>query len=752
MRIETKLTLNNMRKNIKRTIFTIISITLCTTLILTTMLVISSIRAGIAENIETEYNDYHFIIRDLDSDSFNKIKDKEYIDKIYIQENNDKQLDAYIRYKNIKKVCNYSNDIIKTLNLSIDEINKNENKCEFNQRLLTIYGLIDVEIREQNYSPICVVRVNYSYALDIMIIVILLVFSILSIIILYNAFLITITERKKEYAILNSIGGTEEQILKMIFLEATIMGIIGIFIGGTISYLSANIILKLLNNIITDAGYNFKLMFDIKYIVLSILLVIFNIYISAIIPSVKASTTSVIQEIRNNKQIKYKKRNSIIEKLLPIEGKMAFKNLKRNKNKYRVITILLVICMTSYIVISTYINYEKETAELVSEYDVDAELYFEPTSNIDYKSIFEDYEEKYGDTIKYMEYQKTGLTFLVEPEEALATDNLVKTYKNNKKSIDLAVIGLDDKTYNNYINKINADYGDVIIYNNVRELSENENLTYTYYPGFKKGYNLKLSLIATYNDYENEEYEYEVMDTKNLEKNIILTDELIEGYKEVKTAWAVPTIFINMEEYNQIEETIDNYNKNGKYNVNRFIISDNICVKIKCNNIIEFSKYIENIKEKQGLSLWADYYSLNNQEKIIYINIIQLILKIIIISITAIGIISTINIINASLCERKQDFNILYSLGATEENLNKILIYECVYMYIKATIISIILSIPIIYCIIKYMENIIILSELLIPFKNICLFIIVLFIISLFVTLYSKRFMEKGKTIVGEKI
>ena len=92
MKIELNLSINNMKKNIKRTLYTTISITLCTILILTTILLISSIKNGIAENIETKYNDYHMILKDLDSTSFNKIKDKEYISKIYMEDDNNLQL------------------------------------------------------------------------------------------------------------------------------------------------------------------------------------------------------------------------------------------------------------------------------------------------------------------------------------------------------------------------------------------------------------------------------------------------------------------------------------------------------------------------------------------------------------------------------------------------------------------------------------------------------------------------------------
>ena len=76
-------------------------------------------------------------------------------------------------------------------------------------------------------------------------------------------------------------------------------------------------------------------------------------------------------------------------------------------------------------------------------------------------------------------------------------------------------------------------------------------------------------------------------------------------------------------------------------------------------------------------------------------------------------------------------------------NINKTLIYECIYMFIKAMLISIVLSIPIIYIIIKSMEEVIILDKILIPFGSIGLFILILFVMSLIVTLYSTRFIKE---------
>lgn len=756
MKIENKLTFNNIRKNIKRTIYTTISIALCSFLIIATLLVATSIGKSFKENIAQKYNDYYFLIKNISLDRFNKIKTKEYIKQIYLQENNEGQLyeidnlpdsfqitdgiNIYIKYDNYKKTCAYTNDILETLNLTYIETSEN---CELNTKLLNSYGLIDVSIIPNGYAdsvPTCQARLNFTYVADILLVIILLIFSILSIIILYNAFLITINERKKDYAVLNSIGATEGQILKMTFLENIIIGVIGIIIGFLLSYFCSDLLLKLLNNIVASTIYNFKLVLDIKYIIISFVIIIINIYISSLIPSIRASSTSVIQGIKNNKQIKSQTNNYIFEKHLNIEGRLALKNLKRNKNKYKIITILLVICMTSYITISTYINYEKVAANLIDEYDVDAELELSENSNKYYKTILDNYGTTSGDKIEYLEYKIMGLYALVEPEDAL----IANCRYADSLHFPIQVIGLDDKSYNNYITDLNANNGDYIIYNNITQKEGKTEYVYKYYTAFETNYEFDFKIV--YCNYVDEEASYEIIDDETLKENFVLTEKLPNGFKEINNTEKI-TIFTNIDTFNKIEEKI-NIHPKGTNQQNIWMHFGNTSnsgdfVKIKCGNIINFSNYMDNIIQNQNIDISAKYYSLENQEKIIYANVLELILRTIILTIIIIGIISSINIINASLCEREEEFKALSRLGATKENIIKILIYENIYMFIKSTIISIILSIPILYAIIKSMTKTIILDKILIPFTSIGIFILLLFIISLIIAIYSVKFIKE---------
>ena len=689
MKIENKLTFNNIRKNIKRTIYTTISIALCSFLIIATLLVATSIGKSFKENIAQKYNDYYFLIKNISLDRFNKIKTKEYIKQIYLQENNEGQLyeidnlpdsfqitdgiNIYIKYDNYKKTCAYTNDILETLNLTYIETSEN---CELNTKLLNSYGLIDVSIIPNGYAdsvPTCQARLNFTYVADILLVIILLIFSILSIIILYNAFLITINERKKDYAVLNSIGATEGQILKMTFLENIIIGVIGIIIGFLLSYLCSDLLLKLLNNIVASTIYNFKLVLDIKYIIISFVIIIINIYISSLIPSIRASSTSVIQGIKNNKQIKSQTNNSILEKHLNIEGRLALKNLKRNKNKYKIITILLVICMTSYITISTYINYEKVAANLIDEYDVDAELELSENSNKYYKTILDNYGTTSGDKIEYLEYKIMGLYALVEPEDAL----IANCRYADSLHFPIQVIGLDDKSYNNYITDLNANNGDYIIYNNITKKEGKTEYVYRYYTAVETNYDFNFKIV--YCNYVDEEASYEIIDDETLKENFVLTEKLPNGFKEINNTEKI-TIFTNIDTFNKIEEKI-NIHPKGTNQQNIWMHFGNTSnsgnfVKIKCGNIINFSNYMDNIIQNQNIDISAKYYSLENQEKIIYANVLELILRTIILTIIIIGIISSINIINASLCEREEEFKALSRLGATKENIIKILIFK----------------------------------------------------------------------------
>ena len=488
------------------------------------------------------------------------------------------------------------------------------------------------------------------------------------------------------------------------------------------------------------------------------LIIMFNVFISAIIPCVKASTTTTIQGIINNNGI-HRKKITPIEKISSIEGKVAIKNMRRNSSKYRIISILLIVCQVSFISISTYINYEKKIANVISDYDIDARAQIDGDIDFNYKKVFDDYKTNYDSTFSYSDFEMRGYKFLVENQDALTKDANYIEFKDGKKALNIVLIKLNNNDYSNYIKKINAKDGDSILYNvqTIADIKEDYTMKYEISKVFKNKKNLKFDLVSIEENQNNDErdetiadqetkYNYDKVDNETLHQNIVLTDILINGFKDIEKSYMCPMIFVNETTFSKIKESIKLYTeKNGKM-INQFIwgVEDSTLINIKSDKLIKFSNYISsyisthNIEESP-----VTYFTLEKNQKTIYIELIQYALFIITVQIIIIGIASAINVINASLQERKRDFYILNTIGATDQNIANILIKECIYTFIKATIISIIISIPIIYFIKKNITKSISLYKTLIPVGNITLFVGGLFILSLVITIMATKKLTK---------
>ena len=155
----------------------------------------------------------------------------------------------------------------------------------------------------------------------------------------------------------------------------------------------------------------------------------------------------------------------------------------------------------------------------------------------------------------------------------------------------------------------------------------NENEISQYYEIIKDTSNIKLNIMKSIEvinddedqDYEedeeyeeNSEFEYITVDEDSLNNGkVVLIDEPIEGFKEIKTVYDIPTIFVNMDTYNKIEENLKNENEEN------MSVGNTEAIKIKCDNVIEFANYIQDISIKKNCPIIVEYYTLENKEKCI---------------------------------------------------------------------------------------------------------------------------------------
>lgn len=191
--------------------------------------------------------------------------------------------------------------------------------------------------------------------------VVALIIILTSVYCIKNSFNISITEKIRQYGMLASVGATRRQIKSSVKTEAAMLGVVGIPVG-TMSGILASLILVKVVNALSAGWLNFALSFHtyLPALILAVILSIATIYFSATGSARRAAKVTPLEAIRNTKEIKIKsaklKTPAIIGRIWGIGGVISYKNIKRNKKKYRTTVTSIVICSVTFIVISYFMS------------------------------------------------------------------------------------------------------------------------------------------------------------------------------------------------------------------------------------------------------------------------------------------------------------------------------------------------------------------------------------------------------------
>ena len=202
---------------------------------------------------------------------------------------------------------------------------------------------------------------NINEGIDKIIILVTSLVIICTIATVYNAFSISISERKKQFGILNSIGATKAQTTKLVLMEAFIVSVIGIPMGLIAGTFAIDVVFKIIgsfykSSIIGELGL--RVVYSPTIIILSAIIVIITILISAILPAIQATKISPLEAIKNSSNLKIGKvkGSKIVRALFKAEGVLAYKNLRRNKKKFRITLFSLIISVVIFISFSGFMN------------------------------------------------------------------------------------------------------------------------------------------------------------------------------------------------------------------------------------------------------------------------------------------------------------------------------------------------------------------------------------------------------------
>ena len=158
---------------------------------------------------------------------------------------------------------------------------------EYNEGLLRLLGA-------SSYS-----NINITLLLIVGLVASLVIIATIATI--YNSFSIAISERKKQFAILNSIGATKSQIMKFVFLEGFLVSIVGIPIGLLSGTVAIDIVFKVIKTFFKTSMFgelDLRVVFSPVVLILSTLVILLTIFISALIPAINAAKISPLEAIK----------------------------------------------------------------------------------------------------------------------------------------------------------------------------------------------------------------------------------------------------------------------------------------------------------------------------------------------------------------------------------------------------------------------------------------------------------------------
>ena len=668
-------------------------------------------------------------IVNITDDSLNKqnnSKGKEYFTALAQIKSLDKdaKVNVYVKFKNLNERIDTAAEI-----LGIDKTTLNA--LETNNRAKTEKNLFENETNKYVISGnIRLIQIESGDYIDSTLEMVFAISAIIMVIVIFtsvfcikNSFEISITEKVKQYGMLSSLGATSKQIKKNVLYEAFRLGIIGIPLGVLFGTLVIFIVLKIVEKISGSSlsGMNFIFSTNLLVIILSIILSIITIYLSARKASKKASKISPIEAIRSNEDIKINpkklKTPKFIKGIFGIGGDIAYKNLKRNKKKFRTAIVSIVMCITVFIAMNTFINdiYKAKTATTESK------SYTILVDGDDFKFL-----QTMAKELNLDRYSITRRNFVYNEtlEDHKSAEAKQSTDVNLKGAPSVSVISLGNEEYERYIEKLGLKYEDVkdkgILYDSYTETIETEERTrhrvirmYDYKEGDVITSKLNSPEINVNVDFSIEiakvtDIEPLGLDQSGTRATIIISDEMMDKIGDMSPFGY--SLCIDTENDKVVEEKInDNYMNSG--------------------HIRNVSNYADVIREEQATSLTTSIFLYG-----------------FVIATALIGITNIFNTITTSMELRQKEFAHLKAIGMTRKEFNKMISLESLFYILKSLIIAIPLGLILSYIIhIAFKINLEMPYEF--PIIGILISIIVASLLIIAIMRYSLRKINKQNII-----
>ncbi|MFF2154819.1 ABC transporter permease [Paenibacillus chitinolyticus] len=233
-------------------------------------------------------------------------------------------------------------------------------KVNFNEVLDEIKSLTVPENIVINEELIGVLKPQSNRSILATLVIVISIVVVATVVVIYNAFQISVVERMKQFGLLRSIGATRKQIRQIVMREAAVLAVISIPIGIVCSLL-ALAALQFIFFILLEEGASVSF-FHIEWqiILISSIITLTTVLASSYYPAFFAGRISPLLAISSRLSIKKesikKQKNTKLRKPISFPLNLALKNVKRNKNRYTVTILSIIISSVLFITFSSLMN------------------------------------------------------------------------------------------------------------------------------------------------------------------------------------------------------------------------------------------------------------------------------------------------------------------------------------------------------------------------------------------------------------
>ncbi|MGN0531206.1 MAG: ABC transporter permease [Eubacterium sp.] len=512
-----------------------------------------------------------------------------------------------------------------------------------------------------------------------MVAIVLAIIMVASVVLIYNAFAMSLSEKVKYLGMLSSVGATKRQKRLSIYYEGFLLGLIGLPVGICAGILGIGITLKLLGKRIistgmlmgvSDSNVSMKIVVPFWVLVGIIVISTLTIFISCAIPAKKASNITPIMALRQTNEIKVKSRKlrspKIVKLLFGYEGELAHKNLKRNGRKARVITVSIALSVILFLSCNYFCDMFMRAAD-VETMPYQVGCFFDSKEYDNRDKILKGINGIDGVDDAYCVSYSTMIinSDSIDPElkNVFNTDNFTNLYSKQLEHDNRLFINfVDDDMFN--------------------ELCKSNGIDYTrYYQGDCKALML--------NNLNHREGTTPVMKDTVLGKKI--TNISTENPVEITV-----TDFVKYDSNDRLcnMNPTDSFSMYVPFSVYRQF--DNSAVYCLGITTKQHEQVAEGLQKLSNSGALPDMHYADYEEQSQLTNTIVLILQVFVYGFIAlISLITVFNIINtisSGIASRRKEFAMLKSVGTTPGGFNKMIMLESAFYGMRALIVSIPLS------------------------------------------------------------